>query len=104
MKDKFGYDVHYRRIWEAKRKTMLRVFGAWDESYQALLKWMNILKLTNLGTKILWKTIILGKISRNVYFMRVFWTIGPSVEGFKHYRSIIQIEVRSYVKNTRGSF
>ncbi|RVW94914.1 hypothetical protein CK203_034566 [Vitis vinifera] len=27
VKDKFGYDVHYRRIWEAKRKAMLRVFG-----------------------------------------------------------------------------
>ena len=27
VKDKFEYDVHYRRIWEAKRKTMLRVFG-----------------------------------------------------------------------------
>ncbi|RVX02742.1 Serine/threonine-protein phosphatase 7 long form-like [Vitis vinifera] len=48
VKDKFGYDVHYRRIWEAKRKAMLRVFGDWDESYQALSKWMNILQLTNL--------------------------------------------------------
>ena len=27
VKDKFGYDVHYRRILEAKRKAMLRVFG-----------------------------------------------------------------------------
>ena len=27
VKDKFGYDVDYRRILEAKRKTMLRVFG-----------------------------------------------------------------------------
>ncbi|XP_010656657.1 uncharacterized protein LOC104880719 [Vitis vinifera] len=92
VKDKFGYDVHYRRIWEAKRKAMLRVFGDWDESYQALPKWMNILQLTNPGTKIVWKTIPLGGISGNVRFMRVFWAFGASVEGFKHCRPIIQID------------
>ncbi|RVW32383.1 hypothetical protein CK203_087536 [Vitis vinifera] len=70
---------------------MLRVFGDWDESYQALLKWMNILKLTNPGTKIVWKTIPLRGIYGNVHFMRVFWTFGSSVEGFKHCKPIIQI-------------
>ena len=92
MKDKFGYDVHYKRIWETKRKAMLRFFYDWDESYQALLKWMNILKLTNPRTKIVWKTIPLGGIFGNVRFMRVFWTFGPSVEGFKRWRPIIQID------------
>ena len=71
---------------------MLRVFGDWDESYQALLKWMNILKITNLETKIVWKIIPLGGISGNMRFMRVFWTFRLSVEGFKHCRSIIQID------------
>ena len=92
MKNKFGYDVHYKRIWETKRKAMLRFFYDWDESYQALLKWMNILKLTNPRTKIVWKTIPLGGISGNVRFMLVFWTFGPSVERFKHCRPIIQID------------
>ncbi|KAL6324600.1 hypothetical protein AAG906_013412 [Vitis piasezkii] len=70
---------------------MLRVFGDWDESYQALPKWMNILKLTNPGTKIVWKTIPLRGIYGNVHLMSVFWTFGSSVEGFKHCRPIIQI-------------
>ena len=52
MKNKFGYDVHYKSIQEAKRKAMLRVFDDWDESYQTLPKQMNILHLTNLGTNI----------------------------------------------------
>ena len=46
VKDKFGYDVHYEKIWEAKRKAIIKAFGDWDESYQALPKLMNILKLT----------------------------------------------------------
>ena len=52
VKDKFGYDVHYKKIWEAKRKAMIKAFGDLDESYQALPKWMNILNLTNPGTKV----------------------------------------------------
>ena len=43
---------------------MLRVFGDWNESYQALPKWMNILKLTNPRANIVWKTIP---------FRRDFW-------------------------------
>ena len=75
VKDKFGHDVYYKKIWEAKRKAMIKAFGDWDESYQALPKWMNILKLTNLGTKVAWKTIPLVGISGNKCFMWVFLDI-----------------------------
>ena len=75
VKDKFGYDVHYKKIWEAKKKAMIKAFSDLDESYQALLKWMNILKLTNLGTKVSWKTIPLVGISGNEHFMRVILDI-----------------------------
>ena len=27
VKDKFGYDVHYKKIWENKRKAMIKAFG-----------------------------------------------------------------------------
>ena len=37
MKDKFDYNVYYKRIWEAKRKTIIKIYGDWDESYQAYL-------------------------------------------------------------------
>ena len=71
---------------------MRRVFGDWDKSYQALMKWMNILKLTNPGIKIVWKTIPLGGIYGNMQFMHVFWTFRLSVKGFKHCKPIIQID------------
>ena len=104
MKDKFGYDIHYKRIWEAKRKTMLRVFGDWDESYQVLPKWINIVQLTNPGTKIVWKTIPLGGISGNVRFMHVFWAFGASVEGLSITDQLYKLMVHSYMENTWGSF
>ena len=52
IKDKYGYKVHYRRVWEAKRKTIMVVFGDWDASYYLLPNWMNVLQATNLGTKV----------------------------------------------------
>ena len=75
VKDKFGYDVHYKKIWEAKREAMIKAFGDWDELYQALPKWMNILKLTHPRTKVAWKTISLVGIFGNVRFMRGFLDI-----------------------------
>ena len=70
MKDKFGYNVHYKKSWEAKRKTIIRIFSDWDESYQALPRWMNIVKLTNLQTKIVWKTSLL-QVAMEMYVLCV---------------------------------
>ena len=72
MKDKFGYNVHYKKSWEAKRKTIIRIFSDLDESYQALPRWMNIVKLTNPRTKVVWKTSVLIGCNGNVRFIRVF--------------------------------
>ena len=101
MKDKFGYNVHCKRIWEAKRKAIIRIFGDWDESYQALPRWMNIVKLTNPRTKVVWKTSILVGYNGNIRFMHVFWVFRACVEGFKHCRPVIQIYgTFFYMENT----
>ena len=92
VKDKFGYDVHYMRVWEARRKAVEKVFGDWDESYHILPKWLNILQLTNPGTKVVWKTLTFAYAHGNVRFMRVFWAFGASIEGFNSCRPLIQID------------
>ena len=73
IKDKYGYEVHNRRVWEAKRKRLIVVFGDWDTSYYLLPKWMNVLQATNHGTKVVWKTTPLGNFNGNVRFKRLFW-------------------------------
>ena len=92
MKDKFGYDVHYMRVWEARRKAVEKMFGDWDESYHILSKWLNILQLANLGMKVVRKTSTFAYAHGNVCFMRVFWAFGACIEGFKSCRSLIQID------------
>ena len=44
MKDKFGYEIHYMRVWEVRRKAIENVFSDWNGSYNVLSKWLNILK------------------------------------------------------------
>ena len=92
VKNKFGYDVHYMRVWETRRKEIEKVFGDWDESYHILSKWLNILKLTNPGTKVVWKTLTFAYVHGNVRFMRVFWAFEACIEGFKICRPLIQID------------
>ena len=92
VKDKFGYDVHYRKVWEARKKAFKRVFGDWDESYHLLPKWMNVLKVTNPGTEVVWETSSLEGNDNHVRLIRVFWAFGASIEGFKHCRPLIQID------------
>ena len=53
---------------------------------------MNILKLTNTGTKVVWKTLTFAYAHGNVCFMRVFWAFGACIEGFKICRPLIQID------------
>ena len=63
-----------------------------DESYQILPKWLNILKLTNLEIKIVWKISTLRFVNGNVHFMWVFGSFETSIKGFKVCRSLIQID------------
>ena len=37
-------------------KAIIRIFGNWDESYQALPTLKSVLKLTKLRIKVLWNT------------------------------------------------
>ena len=53
---------------------------------------MNIVKLTNPETKVVWKTSILVGCNGNVRFMHMFWAFGACIEVFKHCRSVIQID------------
>lgn len=88
----YSYDVHYRKVWEARKKAIERLFGDWNESYHLLPDWMNILTITNPGTKVEWKTSLLEGISGHVRLICVFWAFGASIEGYKHCTPQIQID------------
>ncbi|XP_027348012.1 uncharacterized protein LOC113859435 [Abrus precatorius] len=46
----FGYSILYKKAWKAKQKAIVIVFGDWDESYAALLWWLEYMQLHALGS------------------------------------------------------
>ncbi|XP_022154303.1 uncharacterized protein LOC111021598 [Momordica charantia] len=91
IKKDFGYCVNYRRMWQAKRKALIKVFGAWEKSYEELPYWLNALVHYNADARVLWDLIPSNKPG-NLIFGRVFWSFGPTTEGLKHCRPLIQID------------
>ncbi|MDV3194023.1 MAG: hypothetical protein Q8835_03160, partial [Sweet potato little leaf phytoplasma] len=98
---KYGYNVKYSKVWDGKRKAIHNIFGDWDESYQLLPSWTNILQLTNPGTRVAWRLHdVVENINENEVvensnekiFHSVFWAFGPVIEGFKHCRPLLQID------------
>ena len=66
-------------------------------------KWINILKLTNPGTKVAWKTIPLIEISRIVHFMRGFFGhLGHVLKGLNIVDQLYKLMARSYMEKNKG--
>ena len=78
-------------MWEAKEKAIGRAFGDWDKSYQLLPKWLKALTDSNLGSRVIWRTMPANMPSCAI-FDRVFWAFGPSIDSFQHCRPVISID------------
>ena len=52
LKKQYGYNVKYRRVWEAKKKALVAVFGDWEKSYSELPYWLSAAVHYNPGTRV----------------------------------------------------
>ncbi|RYR42904.1 hypothetical protein Ahy_A08g039336 [Arachis hypogaea] len=43
VQSRFNYTISYRKAWLAKQKSIAKVFGDWEESYQALPWWLLVM-------------------------------------------------------------
>ena len=91
LKKQYGYNVKYRRVWEAKKKALVAVFGDWEKSYSELPYWLSAAVHYNPGTRVDWH-FLPSDVPGKTIFGRVFWAFGPAIEGFKYCRPLIQID------------
>ncbi|XVF56381.1 hypothetical protein PTKIN_Ptkin06aG0115900 [Pterospermum kingtungense] len=54
VKDKFAYDVSYKKMWHAKQKAIKNVFGDWETSYRVLPRFLAALEKYN-RTTVMWQ-------------------------------------------------
>ncbi|CAH9097342.1 unnamed protein product [Cuscuta epithymum] len=89
-KEKFSYDVSYKKMWNAKQKAIHTVFGDWDKSYKTLPKFVAALEKCN-DMIVVWQFEKLHDQNMGT-FQRIFWAFPQSVEGFKYCRPVISID------------
>ncbi|KAK9105024.1 hypothetical protein Scep_021868 [Stephania cephalantha] len=95
IKKKYGHEVNYKLMWDAKKKAIEWVFGDWDESYAQLPRWLAAVRSKSPGTRIEWshRQWHDDEISTaSPQFRRVFFAFEASIQAFKFCRPLLQID------------
>ncbi|KAL0302996.1 UNVERIFIED_CONTAM: hypothetical protein Sradi_6167700 [Sesamum radiatum] len=91
VKDTFGFDISYHKVWHVLKAAREEVYGTWKSSVQKLPKFMIALQKSNPRTVVDWlhlDTDIPGTKILNY----VLWTFRPCIEGFRYCRNLISID------------
>lgn len=97
-----SYSCTYRKAWMAKQKAIADLFGDWTTSYAMLPPYMEALRRENPGTVVVWRSED-GPSAHTSQFLRVFWSFGPSIEGFPSCRPVISIDGTHLYGKYRGT-
>ena len=78
-------------------KALSKIFGDWELSYDNLPQYLDAIKKSNPGTitylKVEPYALEYGSIVPNiVWFGRIFWAFGTSIEGFPSYHLLLSID------------
>ncbi|XP_030936662.1 uncharacterized protein LOC115961901 [Quercus lobata] len=86
-----GKKPSYYKIWDAKQKAIGKMFGNWEESYQRLQKLLMAYIDQDPTTQVFYRTTSTGE-DDTVFLNYVFWSFGPSIDGFKYCKPVISID------------
>ncbi|XP_015963928.1 uncharacterized protein LOC107487745 [Arachis duranensis] len=93
---RFNYTISYRKAWLAKQKSVAKVFGDWEESYQALPWWLSVMVEKIPGSVVQIETRLLyngNEEAQGVKILhRVFWSFNPCIRAFRHCKPLVQVD------------
>ena len=91
IKNRFNYIPTYRKLWDAKQKAIVIVFGDQDKSYKILPKWLHAIEEFNIGCRAKFTN---NPIDHPTYalFDRLFCALAPLIERFKYCQLVISID------------
>jgi len=90
IQEKFNYTTTYRKAWMAKNAAIESIYGNWEESYNVLPQWLNVMKEAMPGTIFDLKTRIGEK--GETQFHRLFWAFYPCIHGFKYCKPVVHVD------------
>ncbi|XP_015950053.1 uncharacterized protein LOC107474921 [Arachis duranensis] len=92
----YGYKVSYKKVWHAKQKAIARIYGDWDDSYDQLRRYFNVLQAFVPGTIVDLQTVpyYVGNIvdHDSVMFHQVFWSFPSCVQAFRHCKPLVSVD------------
>ncbi|RYQ80568.1 hypothetical protein Ahy_Scaffold1g106893 isoform A [Arachis hypogaea] len=93
---RFNYTISYRKAWLAKQTSVAKVFGDWEESYQALPWWLSVMVEKIPGSVVQIETRLLyngNEEAQGVKILhRVFWSFNPCIRAFRHCKPLVQVD------------
>jgi len=96
IKNHLGYSISYDKAWNGKQKALAKEFGDWEESYNELPRWYQVVQESNLVTIIQCTgppIVVNGQPDRSYYIMeRVFWSFGPCIQWFNYCKPVLQVD------------
>jgi len=100
IETKYHIIISYYKAWNARTKTLTKIFRDWESSYETLPQYLEALKANNPGT--VTATYFDQHSNRMVRFRRVFCAFGPSIEGFMYCRPIFSISGTHLYEKYKG--
>nr|XP_025669739.1 uncharacterized protein LOC112769435 [Arachis hypogaea] len=93
---KFNYTVSYRKAWLAKQKSVEKIFGGWEASYEALPIWFEAMCHKEPSTVVHFETMPAYQgddlVSDIRVLHRVFWSYYPYIRAFRHCKPVVQVD------------
>ncbi|XP_028552726.1 uncharacterized protein LOC110101347 [Dendrobium catenatum] len=97
IKAKFNIKVSYMKAWDARRKALKTVFGSWEESYRTINLFMDAIVFS------MPETIYKIQSSENHGFEKLFFSFGPSINGWSYYRPVLCLDGTFLLGKYRGT-
>ncbi|XP_020997314.1 uncharacterized protein LOC107485630 [Arachis duranensis] len=93
---RFNFTVSYRKAWLAKQKSVAKIFGDWEISYQTLPVWLKAMTVKMSRSRAQIKTLPFYRESEKVQGVRVlhhiFWSFYPCIAAFRHCKLLVQVD------------
>ena len=92
MKVRWNYDIPYGKAWRAKQKAMEERFGTFFDSYDNVVRLLDIPKERNHNTYVNIQHKRLEIIPDYKVLKRVFFSFGLCVEAFRHCPTVMFVD------------
>nr|XP_007134899.1 hypothetical protein PHAVU_010G085200g [Phaseolus vulgaris]ESW06893.1 hypothetical protein PHAVU_010G085200g [Phaseolus vulgaris] len=95
IKSRYGYSIMYKEAWMEKKKAFAIKLDDWDESYNHLPRWLQLVQESFLGTFVEYVTrpfVIDDAQDNSCQILEcVFWPFKPCIDDFNYCKPIVQV-------------